>query len=98
MRPLSEFSRLSEAVASAKDRTFDEQRGLKETTATKVYRAILADWPDVEALEGPTQLCRLLEKALQGSRNDPESKLDRVKKICARMGILFKPAVKGQAD
>jgi hypothetical protein len=96
-RGVTDLAKVAEAMAKAKGKTFDEQGGLKETSATKIYRAIFADWPDVESLAGPTELCNFLMPVLQGSRNDPELKLDRVKKICMRMGIVFRPAGKGQS-
>jgi hypothetical protein len=85
-----------EAISEAKRKTLDEHGELKETTLTKVYAAILRDWEEIEELSGPTELCTFLKLVLDGSENDPEKKLDRVKKICRRMGIQFRPVVKGQ--
>lgn len=85
------------AFAKAMNETFDEMGLLRETTLTDIYRKILSEWPEVEGLSGPTALCEYLDPLLTGSGNDPEQKLDRVKKLCRRMGIVFVPFVKGQA-
>ena len=93
-----EIIEVCEAIADAKKKTLDEQGRLKETTLTKVYSAILDDWPEIEELSGPTELCAFLKPVFIGNENDPEKRLDRVKKICRRMGIQFKPPVKGQTQ
>jgi hypothetical protein len=85
----------SEAMSVAKRKTLDPHGGLKETTATKIYSKILEDWPKVEEMSGPTELCAFLDPVLVGSENDPHKKLDRVKKICSRLKVRFQPIVKG---
>ncbi len=84
------------AFAKAKASTFDRSGSCKETTSTRVYYVILRNWPEIEELSGPTALAHFLRPVLEGSENDPEKRLDRVKKVCRRMGITFKPFVKGQ--
>jgi hypothetical protein len=96
VRPDIDLAAFSKALAEAKKKTFDSHGRPKDTTATEIYNTILANWPDIENMSGPSELCAFLEPVLKGSANDPEMKLDRVKKICARMGITFRPVVKGQ--
>jgi hypothetical protein len=84
------------ALTKAKASTFDKSGTRKETTLTRIYAAILKNWPEIEALAGPTALCAYLSPVLGGRKVDPEKQMDRVKKICQRMGITFKPFVKGQ--
>jgi len=83
-----------DAYAKARQSTFDESGSLKETTLTEIYRRILDDWIVIETLSGPTALCEYLSPLLPPG--DPESKLDRIKKVCRRMKIAFKPFVEGQ--
>jgi hypothetical protein len=85
----------SEAMTVARRKTLDPDGSLKETTLTNVYSKILEDWPKVEEMSGPTELCAFLEPVLVGSENDPDKKLDRVKKLCRRLKIQFRPIVKG---
>ena len=89
-RSLSDFIEFSNALANARARTLDKRGQFRTTTATDVYAAILSDWPTVETMTGPTELCTFLSSRLVGSQNDPAFKLDRIKKICRRMGIKFK--------
>jgi hypothetical protein len=98
VRGVRNFGKVADAMAKAKDRTFDKQGCAKETTATEIYRQIFINWPHVETLAGPTELFRFLEPVLDGSRNDPVLRLDRVKKICTRMEIVFGSPIKGQPD
>lgn len=86
----------SEALVNAKSKTFDKEGRLKETSLTPIYQAIFDDWPAIEEMSGPTELCEHLQPLLLGGENDPDKRLDRVKKICRRMGIVFKGSVKGQ--
>jgi len=85
----------SEALAKAKTNTFDKHGNTKETSLSAIYQAIFEEWPAVEMMSGPTQLCEYLGPLLHGSGNDPEMRLDRVKKICRRMGIVFRGTRKG---
>jgi len=87
----SDLLPLFEGMVDAKRKTFDRHGCSKETTATRIYRAIFDDWTEVEELSGPTQLCKFLDSTLSAESKDPDRKLERVKKICARMGIIFRP-------
>jgi hypothetical protein len=89
-RPTTNLSKFMASSTRAQERTFDVNGHLRTTTATDIYDAILRNWPKVEMLAGPSQLCDLLAPVLKGSGGDPVDRLDRVKKICTRMGIRFK--------
>jgi hypothetical protein len=80
--------------ANAKQNTFDKQGWLRETTLTRIYGEIVENWPEIEELSGPTALCNFLSPVLKGNDNSPEMRLDRVNKICQRMGVRFQPFVK----
>ena len=94
------FVSLSEVVTKAKSNTFDSEGRPRATTLTEVYRLLFNDWPTVEAMSGPTELCAYLDRLglLVGGIDDPENKLDRVKKICQRMGIVFLGKGGGQSS
>jgi len=94
-RPVA-WLQFSEAMVSSRRKTLDDQGNLKETTATAVYSMILRHWPEVEEMSGPTELCAFLDPVLVGSDNDQDKKLDRVKKLCRRLEVRFRPFVKGQ--
>lgn len=76
-----------EQVVEAKKATLDAEGRLRETPATAIYRRIFLEWPTVESLSGPTELCRMLNPMLGNSSF--EIKVDRVRKLCSRMGIVF---------
>jgi hypothetical protein len=82
------------AMTNAKGKTFDESGLPKETTLTRIYKEIFAGWPVIEELSGVTALTEYLKPHL--GNGDIERQQDRVKKIVKRMGITFKPYVKGQ--
>ena len=91
----SKLFAFAEGFAQAKSDTFDKKGSLRETMLTKVYVEIFENWPAIEELSGPTALCAFLNPVLKGNITDSEMQLDRVKKICQRMGIRFKPLKKG---
>lgn len=90
------FLAFNDALKEARMNTVGKSGERKETTLTRVYRALFEDWPRVERLSGPTALCDFLSPVLKGNESDPEKRLDRVKKVCRRMGVQFQRTVKGQ--
>jgi len=85
----------SESLAKAKQNTFDKHGSLKDTTLTKTYGNIVENWPEIEELSGPTELCAFLNPGMKKTAYLYESQLDRVKKICRRMDVKFKPPKEG---
>jgi len=88
------FIEFQEGFSEAQRKTFDKHGSRKETPLTPIYEKILSDWPKVESLSGPKALCENLSPLL--GNQDFEDNYERVKKICQRMEITFKPFVKGQ--
>jgi len=80
-----------EGVVNAKQNTFDKNGVLQETTLTKIYGQMVRKWPTIEELSGPTELCVFLNPGLTKDDLCYDNRLDRVKKICRRMGVKFKP-------
>jgi hypothetical protein len=87
--------RYSEGLANAKGNTFDSKGNLKEPPLMRIYEKIFEEWPQVEAMSGPTKLCKFLEPLL--NENDPDKRLERVKQIRRRLGIVFNGQVRGTA-
>jgi len=92
-KPPEEHLPTMETLLIANKATFDEEGRARDTTATAIYRKILESWEEVELLSGPEQLCDFLDPVL--GHGDAEAKLDRVKHIVRRMGIVFHPVCQG---
>jgi hypothetical protein len=90
----SAFIGFQEGFSEAKSKTFDKHGSRKETLLTPIYERILSEWPEIECLTGPKALTEYLSPLLCGQ--DFEAKYERVKAICKRKRITFKPFVKGQ--
>jgi len=89
------FLIFQQSLIEAEDKTFDRRRGVpKETPLTPIYRKILYNWRIIESLSGPRALTEFLSQDL--GNQHIEDKYERVKAICKRMQITFKPIVKGQ--
>ena len=82
------------SFSAACGNTFTKHGGEKETPLTRIYRKIFSDWTEIENLSGPKALTEYLSELL--GNQEFEKKYERVKVICKRMGITFKPLVKGQ--
>jgi hypothetical protein len=88
-----EFPTALAATVDANRATFDGEGQLRETTLTPIYEKILENWAEVEAMSGPTELCRFLDPLLGNA--DQEKKFDRVKKLCRRVRVMFRPPCQG---
>lgn len=88
------FMAFQAGFSDAERNTFGKGGTRKETPLTPVYRKILDDWPEIEGLSGPKALTEYLSPLL--GNQDFEDKYERVKAICKRMRITFKPFVKGR--
>ena len=90
--PETQLSRMETIVAASKA-TYDEEGRIRDTTATAVYKQILKSWPEIATFSDVKQLCSFLDPVL--GHVDADAKLDRVKKIVRRMGIVFRPVCQG---
>lgn len=88
------FVEFQAGYGHAERNTFDKHGSRKETPLTPIYEKILSDWPEIECLSGPKALTEYLSPLL--GNQDFEDKYERVKAICKRMRITFKPFVKGR--
>lgn len=88
------FLDFNSAFNTARKNTFDKKGFPKESPLTPIYRKIFWNWPEIEQMSGPKALCEYLSPHL--GHQHPDEKYERVKKICQRMQIAFKPFVKGQ--
>ena len=85
-----------EGLAIAKANTFDKGGQLKAMPLRPVYQAIFSNWPKIERMSGPAELCRFLDPYL--NEKAPDKKLERVKQIRRRLGIVFKRKARGTAQ
>lgn len=80
--------RYSDHLAHAKANTFDKKGNAKEPPLMPIYEKIFENWPKVERMSGPTELGKFLGPLLNES--DPDKRMNRVKAIRRRLGIVFK--------
>jgi hypothetical protein len=86
---LEEVAIFGTALADARSKTVDKNGEIRGTSASEAYRQMLWNWPEIEQMSGPSELCAFLRPHL-GSGSE-EHHLDRVKKMCRRLGIKFLP-------
>jgi hypothetical protein len=85
-------SQISAAVEDARRSTLDAKGQCKETRLTPVYRMMLANWITIEGMTGPKELTHFLLPAL--GDKDFFVAYKRVKTICSRLRVRFRPRVK----
>ena len=83
---------ITRAVETARNKTFDKHGRRKETPLIPVYRLMWNNWITIEKMSGPKELTHFLLPVL--GDQDFYAANDRVKQICSRLGVRFKPPVK----
>jgi hypothetical protein len=84
----------SEGFTKARGNTFDKNGNVKLPPLIGIYAEILLHLPEVEDMSGVTEFCEFLKPLL--NEKDPVKRLERVKQIRRRLGIVFKGKVKGK--
>lgn len=85
---------LTRAIEDARRKTFDKHGEPKETPLIPIYRVMLHNWITIENMSGPKALTEFLAPHLGNQAF--EDKYERVKAICKRTRVRFRPFVKGQ--